>query len=97
MEYRLATFHLTHPIQMKPVGWRWARNGAIIGAIIGPAIALADLLLAWRRNFVEPWRWTGVTANIEHILHLLVISAFIGFALGFALGHARDLLRRRGG
>ena len=73
---------------MTPVRWRWARNGAIIGGVI----VLSDLLLGWRGNIFEPWRVTGATANIEHILHMLTISAFIGFALGYA----RDLLRRRG-
>lgn len=74
---------------MAPVRWRWARNGAIIGGVI----VLADFLLEWRgQNIFEPWRVTGVTANIEQILTKLTISAFIGFALGYA----RDLLRRTG-
>ena len=70
--------------------WRWARNGAIIGLVI----VLADLLLDWRgRNIPVAWRWRGAPANFEHILHILTISALIGFALGYV----RDLLRRRAG
>jgi hypothetical protein len=62
--------------------------------IIGCVIVLADLLLEWRgQNLSKAWRWTGATANFEHILHILTISALIGFALGYAW----DLLRRMAG
>jgi H+/Cl- antiporter ClcA len=73
---------------MKPVRWRWA----CIGAIVGVAIVLADLLLEWRGNQFMPWQGDGLISNISQVLTMIVAPAFIGLAVGYW----RDLRRLKG-
>jgi len=63
----------------KPLHWRWACYGAVIGVVI----ILADLLLEWRETTYQPWTSTGEIAfNLGQTITILLLTVVVGFIAG---------------
>jgi hypothetical protein len=71
----------------RPVKWRWARNGALIGLII----VLADMFLEWRGPRYYPWSDAEMIAN--NIGQMVAVIGFLAL-IGLGFGAIRDRRRR---
>ena len=64
---------------------RYARNGAVIGALI----AASDYFLEWRGPMFEPWSDPGIYYNLGSIAGVVVGAAGVGYVIGLFLDRSK--------